>query len=83
MSRRGKLEITKDILELCRTPVKKTTIVYRCNLNFKIVKKYLKCCFHNGWLVEEKIEKRSLYTTTELGKDFINKFNQFVYTIQF
>jgi len=83
MYRRGKIEITKDILELCRTPVKKTTIVYRCNLNFMIVKKYLEGCFNNGWLVEEKIENRNLYTTTELGKEAIDTFNQSISLMQF
>ena len=83
MSRRGKIEIVTDILELCRTPVKKTTIVYRCNLNFLIVKKYLERCFNNGWLVENRIGRRNLYTTTELGKDAIDTFNQSLSLAQF
>ncbi len=83
MYRRGKIEITKDILELCITSVNKTTIVYRCNLNFLIVKKYLERCFNNGWLVENKIGKGNLYTTTELGKEAIDTFNQSLSLAQF
>ena len=83
MYRRGKIEITKDILELCKTPVKKTTIVYRCNLNFLIVKKYLERCFNNGWLVEETIDNRNLYITTDLGKEAIETFNQSISLVQF
>ena len=82
MSRRGKIEIVTDILELCKTPVKKTTIVYRCNLNFLIVKKYLERCFINGWIVEEMIGKRNLYTTTRLGIDAIDTLNQSISLMQ-
>ncbi len=83
MYRRGKIEILTDILELCITPVKKTTIVYRCNLNFLIVKKYLERCFNNGWLREERIDSRNLYMTTELGKEALDTFNQSISLVQF
>ncbi len=68
MTRRDRLEIVKDILELCLTPCKKTRIVYQCNLNFKIVKRYLSWCFTHGWLKEDN----SLYSTTALGRDYLN-----------
>ena len=78
MSRRSKLEITKEILELCLTPTKKTGIVYRCNLNFNIVKRYLSTCFLNGWLKKDG----DFYKTTSLGKDYLNLITPTVQTIE-
>ena len=68
--RRESLDIIKDILELCTKPTKKTWIVYRCNLNFNVVKKYLRWCFINGWLVQN--EGLNDYSTTELGEEYLN-----------
>ncbi len=78
MVRREKLEIIKEILELCITPRKKTSIVYQCNLNFKIVKKYLTWCFIGGWL----IKKGAFYETTHLGKDYLNLITPTVESIE-
>jgi len=83
MYRRGKTEIIKDILELCKIPVKKTNIVYQCNLNFMIVKKYLESCLNNGLLEEERIGRRIMYTTTDLGRDTLDTLNQTIQIIQF
>ena len=79
MSRRTRTDIIKEILELCINPVNKTTIVYGCNLNFKIVKKYLSWCFINGWL--QKTGKT--YQTTVLGKNYLDILIPVVKLIQF
>ena len=79
MSRRTRAIIIKDILELCSNPVNKTTIVYGCNLNFNIVKKYLKLCFINGWL--QKSGKT--YQTTALGSNYLDMLIPVVNLIQF
>ena len=39
--RRGRLEIIADILLVARGEAKKTAIVYKANLNFKKVERYL------------------------------------------
>ena len=74
MSRRGKIEIITDILELCRTPTRKTAIVYQCNLNFKIVKGYLHNLLNKGLLIKETQGSKNLYSTTELGITVQNTF---------
>ena len=79
MSRRQKADIVKEILELCSNPVNKTTIVYKCNLNFKIVKRYLNLCFINGWL--QKTDKT--YQTTVLGTDYLDMLIPVVNNLQF
>ena len=78
MVRRERLEIVKAILELCITPRKKTAIVYQCNLNFKIVRKYLIGCFANGWLIKNGV----FYETTNLGKDYLNLITPTVESIE-
>ena len=78
MSRRNKAEIVLEILELCITPVRKTEIVYKCNLNFKIVKKYLEVCFSNGWL--QKIDKK--YQTTTIGMGYLDILMPVVYPLK-
>lgn len=79
MSRRQKADIVKEILELCRNPVNKTAIVYQCNLNFKIVKRYLNWCFINGWLQKEG----KTYQTTGLGTDYLGMLIPVVSNLQF
>ena len=79
MSRRTRTDIIKEILELCSNPVNKTAIVYSCNLNFKIVKKYLSWCFINGWLKQTG----NKYQTTVLGNDYLNILIPVVKLIQF
>lgn len=84
MSRRERIEIIKEILELCKTPVRKTKIVYKCNLNFKIVKKYLSRCFENGWLMCEEKDGAIKYITTIVGSDYLNLLtNEVIEPLQF
>lgn len=66
-NRRTELDIIHDILTLTIRPQKKTHIVYLCNLNFKIVKKYLNALITNGYLELQN----KLYTTTESGSTFL------------
>mgnify|MGYP000047012160 CR=1 FL=1 len=70
--RRDKCEIIANILLIARKGAKKTHIVYKTNLNFKLVSKYLS-------LLEAKglIEKRGRnYTTTEKGEKFLQIYNE-------
>ncbi len=65
--RRNDLDICADILSVARTGAKKTHIVYRANLNFKLVRKYLRRLIENGLLLPSSSEKK-LYTTTERAR---------------
>ncbi len=79
MPRREKLEIINEILRLCVIPSLKTRIVYECNLNFKMIIRYLRWCFDNGWLIKEG----ALYETTQLGKDYLNLIAPTVESLEF
>jgi len=72
--RRNDLDICADILTVARAGAKKTHIVYRANLNFKLVRKYLRRLIENGLLLPSSEKK--LYTTTEEGIDFLEQYRK-------
>jgi len=79
--RRNDLDICADILRVSRSGAKKTQIVYKANLNFKIVKKYLRRLIANG-LLDPSQDKR-LFTTTNKGVDFLEQYRDLINPLQF
>jgi len=70
--RRGRLEIIADILLVAREGAKKTQIVYKANLNFKRVEKYLPYLGEKGFIENTSGE----YRTTEKGKEFLRDYKK-------
>ena len=70
--RRNNLDICADILQVAQPGARKTQIVYKANLNFMIVKKYLRNLIENGFI--EKFDK--LYYTTNKGVNFIESYEE-------
>jgi predicted transcriptional regulator len=70
--RRGRIEITADILSVAREEAKKTQIVYNANLNFKRVDAYLHYLVDKG-LIENT---GGVYKTTEKGKEFLHDYKK-------
>lgn len=70
--RRGKLEILVDILTVCRGGALKTEIVYKANLNFKRVDRYIP--FLQKRLLLQN--SGSIYTTTDKGDEFLDNYYQ-------
>ena len=70
--RRGGLEIIADILLVAKEGEKKTQIVYKANLNFKRVGKYLPYLVDKG-LIENRDNE---YKTTERGKEFLKDYQK-------
>lgn len=71
MARRNNIDICADILRVAQVGAKKTRIVYRANLNFKILKNYLKMLKENGLLKNED----GFYITTSKGAQFLEQYN--------
>ncbi len=69
--RRDSKDIEADILRVTGTGAKKTRIVYQANLNFKIVKRYLKRLIEQGYL--ERVHD-SLFLTTSRGEEFLRRY---------
>ena len=74
--RRNDLDICVDILHVARKGANKTHIVYKANLNFKIVKKYINRLIKTGML--SSANDSSLYVTTGQGIKFLIKYNELV-----
>ncbi len=70
--RRNNLDISADILRVSRGGAIKTHLVYKCNLNFNIVKKYIRGLTESGLL--EKNGDR--FYSTEEGLLFVDRYDQ-------
>ena len=70
--RRDKKDIEAAILRIAETGAKKTQLVYQANLNFKIVKAYLKRLIEQGYL--EHLVHDNLFQTTPRGKEFLRRY---------
>ena len=71
VSRRNDLDICADILQVARDGANKTGIVYRANLNFKLVEKYLERLMTSGLL---RPTKQHRFVTTQKGVEFLRQF---------
>ncbi len=72
--RRNDLDICADLLKVTMNGAKKTQMVYRANLNFNIVKKYIKRLTDNGFITSEN----GHYFTTDKGSRFLAKYRELV-----
>ena len=69
--RRDKIDIIADILKITLHGAKKTHIVYKANLNFTVLKKYITGLEEKGLLM--KIDGRH-YMTTQKGSQFLERY---------
>ena len=75
--KRTRYEIFRDILAFTTIPQLKTHIVYRCNLNFNIVKEYIRDLIERGYIRIIHIEgNKTLYKTTDRGLEYLNMFKK-------
>ena len=70
--RRNDLDICADILRIAQSGAKKTHLVYRANLNFSIVKKYIRKLMEGGFLEAEN----GRFFTTEGGVRFLKQYEE-------
>jgi predicted transcriptional regulator len=76
--KRGFLEIIAEILEsIINSPLKKTHITFRCNLDSRAVTKYLNIIMSFG-LVEKSKTDPSFFVITEKGVKYRNRFRAFM-----
>jgi predicted transcriptional regulator len=73
-TKRNYMEIVAEILELCTKPTSKTQVMYKTNLSYRGVQKFIKLL--------QKLELLRLgedgkkYVTTEKGLEFIGKYEE-------
>ena len=68
---RGRLEIVHDILSAINEGTKKTHIMYKANLSFKLLNRYLEDVLMADLVVFQ--EEGSLYCLTESGEEFLSR----------
>lgn len=71
--RRSNIEISADILKVALHGAKKSHIVYRANLNFEVVKRYLQRLSEAGLINFPSLENR-LFQTTRKGEEYIQRY---------
>ena len=72
--RRNDLDICADLLKVAMNGALKTQLVYKANLNFNIVKKYIKRLSDNGLITSEN----GHFFTTDKGSKFLTRYRAFV-----
>jgi predicted transcriptional regulator len=73
---RGRLEIIHEILSMSREPMRKTRILYRCNLSYDQLQKYLEYLVSHELLKSFKKRQIEFFQTTERGKEFLEGYER-------
>jgi predicted transcriptional regulator len=71
-SRRARLQIFAEILELCRKPQVKTQVMHKANLSYTLLQDYLMQLQKQKLLEVHQSKKK--YLTTEKGREFLQKW---------
>jgi predicted transcriptional regulator len=74
--KRNEIEILADILRISSSGAKKSHIVYKANLNFEIVKKYLDL-LEKSDLISCPEGNSRMFCTTEKGRRYLDHFESF------
>jgi predicted transcriptional regulator len=77
-SHRGNFDIIADILGASHGGVKKTYLMYRCNLSFKQMKSYSRFLIETGLLqinVNQGNGEGGLFEVTDKGKIFLKAYD--------
>ena len=68
------MDIIADILQSAKRGIKKTEIMFKADLNFIQLNRYLPLLLEKGLIV--KINEQRTYKTTKKGLDFLEKYKE-------
>jgi predicted transcriptional regulator len=71
------MDIIAEILKIAQKGAKKTHIVYKANLNFKVLREYVEKMEQAG-LITILEEKRKTIKTTDKGLIYLENYNGFM-----
>jgi predicted transcriptional regulator len=74
--KRGRFQISHEILSLCQKPTVKTHIMHKCNLSYSNLHEYLKLLISNGLLSSFDGKNGKVYQATHRGCRFIARYEQ-------
>jgi len=77
--KRSDLEISANVLEIAREGAKKSHIVYKANLNFKVVNTYLDHLQKSG-LITYPSDNHTLFKTTVKGLEYLHQYTELAST---
>ncbi len=72
---RGRLDIIADILNAASKNARKTQIMYKANLSYKVLQKYL-TEVANAQLISYE-DKKQYYSLTDKGRDFLLVYEKY------
>jgi predicted transcriptional regulator len=72
---RGKLEIMADVVNLSTSGIKKTHIMYKANLSYDQINRYLRELLKLGFIEIAIEEGTVIYRATEKGRLFLHYYN--------
>ena len=79
VKKRSDLEISADVLRIAKEGAKKSHIVYKANLNFKLINLYLTHLQETG-LISFPSDNDHLFKTTSKGDEYLNQYTKLVNT---
>jgi predicted transcriptional regulator len=72
---RNRLQIVAEILEIAKAGAKKTHIMYRANLSYSLLCRYLKDILDCGLV---KVDREASYVVAPKGERFLKRFHSYV-----
>jgi predicted transcriptional regulator len=80
--RRGEVQILIDILGISLRGVKVTHLMYKANLSYSTLRKYLSTMSKRGLIVKVRNDDGSMvYRATEKGKHVLNRLKEVKYVL--
>lgn len=77
--RRGQLSITASILEHLKVKrLKPTQVMYRANLSYTQLRKYLPLMLHNGLIDQSNFNGEENYGITEEGIEYLQIYHELI-----
>jgi len=80
--RRGEVEILIDILGISMKGVRTTHLMYKANLSYSTLRKYLSTMSKRGLIAKvRKADGSIIYYSTEKGKIVLNRLNEVMHVL--
>ena len=78
---RGKIQIMADIVDLCKAGIRKTQIMYKGNLSYEQINRYLYELLEKELIIQNLDEGVLTYRATEKGRSFLQYYNLMLSTL--
>lgn len=72
---RGKIQIMGDIVDLCKAGIRKTHIMYKGNLSYEQINRYLYELLEKELIIQNLDDGVLTYRATEKGRSFLQYYN--------